>query len=416
MMHRPSIRYPRGKVTAEQELCLQLHKEFLTEEMDSVDVVQRLRSQFILSSNDEEYILGTAGTLVRNTRREQNGRLVDTITMRGPRGFDAFLQALADTGHDAAYRKLCQTMNYPMDDRQWIQYRDSEGYARSESPASPGRRLNESGYDDEVSYLLDRVDELSGSVEGIKKHLEVLSIRITKVDSGRQAEIDRLKRELDKARAELERLRGENDELSALVSEKSEQLDEAKEKIALMEKRIVEMESENDSLQRRFKDQTKRVENLQTRTKQAYSKLNDLEKEVVDQRQQHKKELDDQRQQHRKDIDQFRRRIDREKERRMHMEDKLVKLEEHKQHSDTVMKRMQEKFLEMERSVQELKQTSSGRKPNVSDGRGQDSNRSCKPGNAATGMKAAPRNEGQKLKFPNIPGKGKSQAAKVRPK
>nr|KAG5705170.1 hypothetical protein BaRGS_030887 [Batillaria attramentaria] len=232
-------------VTAEQELCLQLHKEFLTEEMDSVDVVQRLRSQFILSSNDEEYILGTAGTL-----RHQ------------------------------------------------------------------GDALNESGYDDEVSYLLDRVDELSGSVEGIKKHLEVLSIRITKVDSGRQVEIDRLKRELDKARAELERLR--------------------------------EMESENDSLQRRFKDPNEKSgKPADENEQQAYSKLNDLEKEVVDQRQQHKKELDDQRQQHRKDIDQFRRRIDREKERRMHMGGQACEVEEHKQHSDTVMKRMQEKFLEM---------------------------------------------------------------------
>ena len=172
------------------------------DELDGQEVVVRLRSLFVLSSNDQDYILGGS------TRREQNGRLVDTIAMRSPKGFEAFLQTLQDTGHDAAHRKLVNAVQNHQDDSEDEGLDDVAG---GKSPALPLDR-------EEVGYLEERVDDLAGAVEALRKHMEVLSMRLTKVDTGRQAEVQRLKHELSEARAEIDRLRGENEELSALVT------------------------------------------------------------------------------------------------------------------------------------------------------------------------------------------------------
>ena len=74
-------------------------------EMDPNEVVNALYSEFILSESDKEAILA------KPTREQQNSELIGVIMNRTSRGFDAFLRALADTGHDKAFHTVSETLD-----------------------------------------------------------------------------------------------------------------------------------------------------------------------------------------------------------------------------------------------------------------------------------------------------------------
>jgi hypothetical protein len=99
-----NTKFPRGRVTSEQDQCLRL--DFLKDELVVCEMVDTLYSRGVLDDHDRQSILGAEGS----TQREQNVRLLNTIHMRTPKGFEHFVQALQDTGHHKAYTTIMDTL------------------------------------------------------------------------------------------------------------------------------------------------------------------------------------------------------------------------------------------------------------------------------------------------------------------
>ena len=206
MDHR-STRYPRGKVTEAQDRCLQVLKPFLMTELESRELVPRLRSKFILDDNDEQYIFSG------ETRKEQNGRLVDTVTKRTSRGFQEFKQALYDTGHDHAYNKL----QWEQTKQESCEVLDATTHHATD-PETPAPEDKE-----KVVSLEGQVENLAEAVETVSVRVEILEDlkeKATKEDDGRQREIEQLKNELNDAWDQVDQLRRENEALAGLVHDR----------------------------------------------------------------------------------------------------------------------------------------------------------------------------------------------------
>ena len=325
------IRYPRGRVTRKQELCLQQNKVFLLHEMECQDIVINLRSKFILNGVDNDFILGVDGN--RLPQRDQNSRLVDTITMRSPRGFEAFLQALKETGHDEAYRKLDQTLkglpagvetqhtrsNSATADTAVLRdesdevFGDAAGPSTSRSLSSEsgcfddvGRRLvervqeagemirqitmnlppdsdnenpnregSEQDFQDQLGSLCDRVDTVEIRLDGIEG-----LVNLKEITDEQQSEVVRLKEELVLAQAEicrlLETVQSQENEINAqkeMNRQRSEQLESA-------EKRIVELLDHIQRLEKTNDDLKKALRAVQQKATQADSKIAALQKDL----------------------------------------------------------------------------------------------------------------------------------------
>ena len=327
------IRYPRGRVTRKQELCLQQNKVFLLHEMECQDIVINLRSKFILNGDDNDFILGADGN--RLPQGDQNSRLVDTITMRSPRGFEAFLQALKETGHDEAYRRLDQTLeglpagvetqhtrnngstadtSVRSDERDEV-FGDAAGPSTSRSLSSEsgclddvGRRLvervqeagemirqitmnlpldsdnenpsrelegSEQDFQDQLGSLCDRVDTVEIRLDGIEG-----VVNLKEITDEQQSEVVRLKEELVSAQAEIRRLletvQNQENEINAqkeMNRQRSEQLESA-------EKRIVELLDHIQRLEKTNDDLKKALRAVQQKATQADSKIAALQKDL----------------------------------------------------------------------------------------------------------------------------------------
>lgn len=325
------IRYPRGRVTRIQELCLQQNKVFLLHEMECQDIVINLRSKFILNGDDNDFILGADGN--RLPQRDQNSRLVDTITMRSPRGFEAFLQALKETGHDEAYRRLDQTLeglpagvetqhtrnngstadtSVRSDESDEV-FGDAAGPSTSRSLSSEsgclddvGRRLvervqeagemirqitmnlpldsdnenpsregSEQDFQDQLGSLCDRVDTVEIRLDGIEG-----VVNLKEITDEQQSEVVRLKEELVSAQAEIRRLletvQSQENEINAqkeMNRQRSEQLESA-------EKRIVELLDHIQRLEKTNDDLKKALRAVQQKATQADSKIAALQKDL----------------------------------------------------------------------------------------------------------------------------------------
>jgi hypothetical protein len=99
-----NTKFHRGRVTSKQDQCLRL--AFLKDELVVREMVDTLYSRGVLDDHDRQSILGAESS----TQREQNVRLLDTIRMRTPSGFEHFVQALHDTGHHKAYTAITDTL------------------------------------------------------------------------------------------------------------------------------------------------------------------------------------------------------------------------------------------------------------------------------------------------------------------
>ncbi|KAK7483486.1 hypothetical protein BaRGS_00025285 [Batillaria attramentaria] len=100
-----SRRPQRGGVTKLQELCLQELKPFLVKTIEGGAVVNFLYDKGVLDLNDKNALFSTTDTT------DLNRHLVDKITMRTPAGFEAFVEALAQTGHGHAAKTIRQKMH-----------------------------------------------------------------------------------------------------------------------------------------------------------------------------------------------------------------------------------------------------------------------------------------------------------------
>ncbi|KAK7494737.1 hypothetical protein BaRGS_00014135 [Batillaria attramentaria] len=298
------IKPQRGKVTPQQELCLQLNKEYLMEELDSKEIVQKLRSKFIIDKNDEENILGAGGVV--NPRREQNSRLVDTIVMRRPQGFVAFLQTLEDTGHEAAVAKLRETLQESKGSTH-VPLATAVDGARLTDQATRitilEKRMKKVNPDctksDEVDNQTTDDHGYEGDVDRLNERVDDLDTRLRVIENlEHHAEVSRLQQELDEARKEIDNLmgakadqsklikelQGKNADLAKLLTQKSEQLEKAKEKVEKLEKRINDMETENRCLRNG-------ITRLQTQAQEADSTIKALKKTVAERSEKHEKDM-----------------------------------------------------------------------------------------------------------------------------
>ena len=269
------------------------------------DMVINLRKKYILNANDNDYIVGVSGH--RLPQSEQNSRLVDTITMRTPKGFEAFLQALKETGHEEAYNKLKKTLDGLSDGAEPVHTRRKNSSVSEVTIAdekelvfphpSTSRSLSsESGYQGDVTHrLLERVQEagqrgqqitdrqsfgsdydnssregseqdfqdklgsLSGRVDHIEHRLDGLEGQAgqKKITDEQQSEVARLKEELESARAEIQTLtKALQSQDSEIKEEKevnrlrSEQLHEAKKKVEELLDQIKRLEEVNVGLKK----------------------------------------------------------------------------------------------------------------------------------------------------------------------
>ena len=324
-MSAAPIRYPRGRVTGTQELCLQQNKEFLLGEIVCQDIVINLRSKFILNASDNDFILGVDGN--RFPLRDQNSRLIDTITMRSSKGFEAFLQALIETGHEEAYRRMTETLETLPAGVENVHIRRANSTSASASitdeneevfshqPTYRSLSSQSCHHDDVTRRLVERVQEAGEMVRQITKHLsfgsdqenpsredseedyqEQLSSLCGRVDrieirldgiegqiglkgitEEQQNEVDRLKKELESAQAEIRRLletsQSQESEINAqkeINRQRSEQLEMAKKKIEELLDHIKQLVKENADIK-------KELQTVQQKTSQAESKLAALE-------------------------------------------------------------------------------------------------------------------------------------------
>ncbi|PVD30305.1 hypothetical protein C0Q70_09569 [Pomacea canaliculata] len=331
-------RFPRGKVTSEQERCLQKNNMFLADNIECTDIVTLLYSRLILDDNDKQKILGTDGQ--RLPRKEQSLRLLDVITMRSPAGFEAFLKALDDTGHLAAAGRIRQTLHNLSEELvgRPREYDHSTYVKQITSTSSDSESVEDDArgretFKQEVFGLCDRVDK-------IEKHLDVLSYRMTQIDGGQKEEVSRLRQKLSEASNEIKKLRRENENLNCLVAEKSEQLRQASDKIEALEKQLKVMENDNTNLLNRVVEQSQELQRMRLQAQQAREQITDLQSEVDKQNQQQSL--------HKRELDSLRKRSEAENK-------KVAELQEFKKKNEQVMQTVVRQFMSMQNEIQQLK-------------------------------------------------------------
>ena len=250
------ITYPRGRVTPNQELCLQQNKEFLLQEMVCQDMVINLRKKYILNANDNDYIVGVSGH--RLPQSEQNSRLVDTITMRTPKGFEAFLQALKETGHEEAYNKLKKTLDGVSDGAEPVHTRSknssvSEVTIADEKEQEAGQRVQQttkgvSSGSESLSTkgseldLYDQLASLSTRVHDIENRMDGLQGQAgQKLTDEQQSEVVLLKEELESAQADMQGLKDARQSRVSKLSAEEKVDKQASERLENAEKTFKEL-------------------------------------------------------------------------------------------------------------------------------------------------------------------------------
>ena len=267
------------------------------QEMVCQDIVANLRSNFILNANDNDFIVGVEGQ--KHPQKDQNSRLVDTITMRTSKGFEAFLQALKETGHETAYNKLKEILDTLPDDDETVCTRSKNSTASEVSKKLPlgsddGKSSGEgSGQDfqDQLGNLSERVAKLENCMDGQAGQKEITDEQ--------QSEVARLKAELESALAEIQTL------TKALQSQDSEIKEEKKvnrlrsEQLQKAEKKITELLKTLKRIEEANADLNKGLQAVQKQGAEDRSKIANLESNLVSQ----KKDLDKQIASQQKDFD-----------------------------------------------------------------------------------------------------------------
>ena len=312
-------KYKKGRITIEQELCLQKHMPFLVKELDSEDIVSDLRANFVLNDNDQENILGRPGN--RRSRQDQNKLLIETLMNRTPRRFMIFLDVLRATGHQNAY----DTLTVKEDDSgRSGKTQDSQTASLNPSERfepEPQNRVNgpvidktecldeeflESNIEDQLHRVADRVGNAETRIDSLEQCLG-----LTKEEKDN---IQDLKQQLKETKDELEKLRGVcaqqarelrskseeiktyqrklDDQLKASAEhsrelrEKSEQLKSAYQKNADQLKIIAELESQVKELEQRLKTIDASMEQLKQKMKKDKTeydkKIGNLQAEQVE--------------------------------------------------------------------------------------------------------------------------------------
>ncbi|XP_025095299.1 uncharacterized protein LOC112564588 [Pomacea canaliculata] len=224
-------KFPRGRLSQRLLDCLQHNSLFLQENLDALLIVDVLYANMVLDDNERENILGLES--YRNIRQEQIRRLMSKVKMRTDRGFEAFVQALHDTGHEAAFRRIQDWLSSNMSsstDRRVATQKDTS--AESEHPET---NLTDSAKQEELS-------QLKGRVVHVESQLDIRSTRMTRPDPTPSSQQKEEAEQLRKMLTEIENLK-------KLLEYKSQDLAKAQEEITRLQQQIKTLSKEKTVLE-----------------------------------------------------------------------------------------------------------------------------------------------------------------------
>ncbi|PVD30306.1 hypothetical protein C0Q70_09570 [Pomacea canaliculata] len=255
-------RFPRGRLSQKLRDCLQQNTAFLEENLDAPHIVTKLYSTMILDDEDRDAILGPEGT--SSTRQQQNRRLLSKLTMRADDGFRAFLQALKDTGHEAASRKI----------QEWL---------RRNTAALPGQKVDAQNDSLAATDFQFPETEMTTStnqtvlyrrVIHVENRLDVLSTRLTRLDT---ASSQQQTQEAEDLRKRFENAKEEIENLKQLLTYKSLDLEKAQAEIHILEERILKLNDEQRELEDKLKVQEQKLNDQETKINNQESRMKDQE-------------------------------------------------------------------------------------------------------------------------------------------
>lgn len=260
-------RFPRGRLSQRLLDCLQNNSVFLQENLDPVSIVNELYANMILDENERENILGLESC--RNSRQEQSRRLMSKLTMRTDRGFEAFVQALRDTRHEGAFRRIQEWLSSNMSsssDTRVATQKDTS--AESEHPEST---LTDSAKQEALS-------QLQGRIGHVENRLDILSTRMTRLDptSSQQQQKD----EADELRRKLEEARQEIENLKHLLDYKSQDLEKAFEEVTKLEEHITKLKEEQKELEDKLRMEKKLRKDLEKQIKNHEKKMKEQDDKI----------------------------------------------------------------------------------------------------------------------------------------
>lgn len=260
-------RFPRGRLSQRLLDCLQNNSVFLQENLHADSLVNELYSNMILDDNDRDYILGLEGC--RNPRQEQSRRLVDKLTMRTDRGFEAFLKALHDTGHEGAFRRIQEWLSSNMSGSSDIRVSTQEDTsAESEHPETT---LTDSAKQEALS-------QLQGRIGHVENRLDILSTRVTKLDptSSQQQQRD----EADELRRKLEEAKEEIENLKQLLDDKSQELEKALKEVSKADQHIIKLREEQQELKDKLRIEKRKRTDLEKLIKSNEKKITEQDNKI----------------------------------------------------------------------------------------------------------------------------------------
>lgn len=255
-------RFPRGRLSQKLRDCLQQNTAFLEENLDAPHIVTKLYSTMILDDEDRDAILGPEGT--SSTRQQQNRRLLSKLTMRADDGFRAFLQALKDTGHEAASRTI----------QEWL---------RRNTAALPGQKVDAQNDSLVATDFQFPETEMTTStnqtvlyrrVTHVENRLDVLSTRLTRLDT---ASSQQQTQEAEDLRKRFENAKEEIENLKQLLTYKSLDLEKAQAEIHILEERILKLNDEQRELEDKLKVQEQKLNDQETKINNQESRMKDQE-------------------------------------------------------------------------------------------------------------------------------------------
>lgn len=230
--------------------------------MDAPHIVTKLYSTMILDDEDRDAILGPEGT--SSTRQQQNRRLLSKLTMRADDGFRAFLQALKDTGHEAASRTI----------QEWL---------RRNTAALPGQKVDAQNDSLVATDFQFPETEMTTStnqtvlyrrVTHVENRLDVLSTRLTRLDT---ASSQQQTQEAEDLRKRFENAKEEIENLKQLLTYKSLDLEKAQAEIHILEERILKLNDEQRELEDKLKVQEQKLNDQETKINNQESRMKDQE-------------------------------------------------------------------------------------------------------------------------------------------
>ena len=285
----------KGRVTSDQELCLQKHTTFLVRELQCESIVSALRSKFVLDDNDQDNIIGLPGN--KKSRQDQNRFLIDTLMNRTPRGFQIFLEVLLTTGHQNAYHKLTLKGE---DSGESGKTQDSQTFPPKKTGTencvnTPHNDESDTdGHCPEFNFE-DQLCNVEARVCSAEVRLHNIEQYIGQTD-GQENDIETVKQQLKETHTELEKLRSTYAQQSREIHNKNEQIKKTQRELADQLKINVDQSNElRDKLEEldiaklKIEEQMKiiaqlklKVTKLEQRSKTAEANIEQLKKDMKD--------------------------------------------------------------------------------------------------------------------------------------